>query len=446
MTAPPPGTPPSGDPPAVEADGGSTAPPPRRRSLAHHPDFRRLWVGDALGQLGAQVTYLALPVYAVTHLHATEWQMGLLGAAETAAFLVIGLPAGAWVDRMRKRRTLVVADLVRAAALAVVVVAALTGHGSMPLLYACGLVISAATVFFDVAHQSYVPGLVGLDHVVEGNSKLQATASVAQVTAPALGGALLRVVSAPLLVLGTVVTYLLSAAAVWRIRQVEELPRPEDRRPLRTEIAEGLRWVVRQSLLRRIVACTALSNFAGGVVNAVLVIYVLRRLGLGEETLGLVLSAGAVGGLVGAVLSERLARWVGPARLIPLSALLAVPAAALTPLATPLATEGVPPAVPLVAAGALLSLAVVVYNVAQVSFRQRLCPPALLGRMNASVRFIVWGTLPLGSLLGGWLGSALGVLPTLWVAVGVTTLATLPVLLSPLVRLRELPVPEPAAS
>lgn len=411
----------------------------------HHADFRRLWVGDALGQLGAQVTYVALPVYAVAHLGATEWQMGLLTAAETAAFLVIGLPAGAWVDRMRKRRTLIAADLVRAAVLAVVVLAALTGHGSMPLLYACGLVISAATVFFDVAHQSYVPGLVGLDRVVEGNSKLQATASVAMVAAPALGGVLLRVVAAPVLVLATVVTYLLSAAAVGRIRQQEVLPRVEDRRPLRVEIAEGLQFVVRQPYLRRIVACTSLSNFASGIGNALLVIYVLRHLGLDEAALGLVLSGGAIGGLVGAVVTAPLSRWVGEARIIPVGALLAVPALALTPLAAPLADAGVPAAVPLVVGGALLSLAVVVYNVAQVSFRQRLCPPALLGRMNASVRFIVWGTLPLGGLLGGALGAALGVLPTYWVAVGVTAVAALPVVLSPLIRMRELPVPDPVA-
>lgn len=414
-----------------------------RRSLVHHPDFRRLWTGDALGQLGAQLTFLALPVYAVTHLAATEWQMGLLTAAESAAFLLIGLPAGAWVDRMRKRRTLIVADLVRAAVLAVVVVAAFTDHASMPLLYACGLAISAATVFFDVAHQSYVPGLVGLEHVVEGNSKLQATASVAMVAAPALGGALLRVVTAPVLVLGTVVTYLLSAAAVGRIRQVEELPRREDRRPLRTEIAEGLAFVVRQPLLRRIVACTGLGNFAGGVAGALAALYILRYLGLDAATLGLVLSAGAVGGLVGAVLTEPLSRRVGEARIIPLSIALGVPAMALTPLAAPLAAAGVPPVVPLVLGGVLFNLAVVVYNVAQVSFRQRLCPPALLGRMNASVRFIVWGTLPLGGLLGGALGTSIGVVPTLWVAAGLEALSVLPVLLSPLMRLRELPVAEP---
>ncbi|MBO1752771.1 MFS transporter [Actinotalea sp. BY-33] len=421
-------------------------PSPRPRSLAFHRNFRQLWIGDALGQFGAQLTGLALPVYAVTHLDATEWQMGALNATQTAAFLVIGLPAGAWVDRMRKRRTLIVADLVRAVVLAVVVALALAGHASMPLLYAAGLVLSAATVFFDVAHQSYVPGLVGLDRISEGNSKLQATQSVAMVGAPAIGGALLRVISAPALIGVTVVTYLASAVFVGRIRQEEVLPRREDRRSLRVEIAEGLQFVVRQPLLRRIVACTSIGNLFNAVSSALLVIYALRVLDLDEAGLGVVFSAGAVGGLLGAVVADRCARWIGGGRIVPVSALAMGPAFALVPLAVPLADVGIPPEVTLIANGVLFSFAVVVYNVAQVSFRQRLCPPALLGRMNASVRFIVWGTVPLGGLLGGWLGTALGVIPTMWIAAGGTLLSALPVVLSPLIRMRELPTPDHAAA
>ncbi|GAA3804451.1 MFS transporter [Cellulomonas soli] len=408
-----------------------------RRSLVRHPDFRRLWTGDALGQLGAQLSSLALPILAVQQLAATAWQMGVLNAAESAAFLVIGLPAGAWVDRMRKRRVLITADVVRAAVLAGVVVAAWTGHASMPLLYGAGVAISVATVFFDVAHQSYVPGLVGLEHVVEGNAKLQATQSVAMVAAPAFGGWLLRFVSAASLVGVNVVTYVVSAVAVSRIRHREEPPDPADRRPLRTEIAEGLRFVLQQPLLRRIVACTATSNLFNSVGSAVVVIYALRTVGLDEAAFGTVLSASAIGGLVGALVADRAARLVGEGRIIPVSALLSAPAYALTPLALVLP---LPPQVLLVIGGVAFSFSVVVYNVAQVSYRQRLCPPALLGRMNASVRFLVWGTMPIGGLLGGWLGTALGPVPTLWVATVGMGLGALPVLLSPLVRMRELPV------
>ena len=411
------------------------------RSLAFHRNFRQLWIGDALGQFGAQLAILALPIYAVVHLEATAWQMGALTAAETAAFLVIGLPAGAWVDRMRKRHTLIVADLVRAVVLTVVVATALTGHGSMALLYAAALVMSCATVFFDISHQSYIPGLVGLANVVEGNSKLQATQSVAAVVAPAVGGALLRVITAPALLAATAVTYLASAFFVGRIRHDEVLPLKADRRPLGSEIAEGLRFVVHQPLLRRIVTCTSLGNFAGSISGALLVIYALRVLGLTAATLGLVFSAASVGGILGAVLANRIARWVGEGRSVALAALAWVPAFALTPLALPLSEAGVPAAVTLVAGGGLASFAIVVYNVTQVSFRQRLCPPALLGRMNASVRFIVFGMIPLGGLLGGFLGTHIGLVPTLWVAVGGAALAALPVVASPLIRMRDLPGP-----
>jgi Na+/melibiose symporter-like transporter len=331
--------------------------------------------------------------------------------------------------------------VVRALVLAVVVVAALTGHGSMPLLYVAALIMSCASVFFDVTHQSYVPGLVGLDRIVEGNSKLQATQSVALVGAPAIGGALLRIISAPTLIAATVVTYLISAVAVGRIRQEEVLPARADRRPLRTEIAEGLRFVVHQPLLRRIVACTSIGNLSGAVAGALMVIYALRVLGLDPAGLGLVFSASSIGGLLGALTADRIARRVGEGRLLVVSALAFAPASALTPLADTLRDAGLRPEVPLVVGGAVFSFAVVVYNVAQVSFRQRLCPPALLGRMNASVRFIVWGTMPLGGLLGGWLGTHLGVLPTLWFAVVGTALSALPVALSPLARMRELPGP-----
>lgn len=420
-----------------------TTAPDRRRSLAFHPDFRRLWVGDALGQLGAQLTMLALPVLAVQHLKATEWQMGLLSAAETAAFLVIGLPVGAWVDRMRKRRVLIVADLVRAAALTVVVAGTALGHGSMLLLYAGASVISVASVFFDVSHQSYVPGLVGLDHIGEGNAKLQATQSVAQMVGPAVGGALLRVVTAPALIAVNAVTYVVSAVAVGRIRAVEELPHRSTRRPLRVEIAEGLTFVLRQPLLRRIVACTAIGNFFNTITTALVALYALRYLGLDEAGYGTVLSGAAVGGVLGAVLADRLMRWIGEARVIPLAALLWLPSAAMTPLAAVLPLPALPV---LILGGAAFSFSVVVYNVAQVSFRQRVCPPALLGRMNASVRFIVWGTLPIGSLVSGWLGSTFGVLPTLWVSVAGAGLAALPVLASPLLRMRDLPGPPTAPS
>ena len=404
------------------------------RSLLRHRDFRHLWAAETVSELGTQVTLLALPVVAVTVLDATPLQMGVLSALETAAFLLIGLPAGAWVDRWRRKRVLVTADLVRAVVLATVPAAYVLDALSLGQLFAVAAVAGTATVFFDVAYQSYLPALIDRDLLVDGNGKLEASRAVAQVAGPGLTGVLLRVLGAPLLVLIDAVSFLLSALFLGSIERPDTVPDRAGRRPLRTEIAEGLGFVVHHRLLRRIVACTGSSNLFGSMATALLVLYVIRTLGLSESTLGFVFSVGAVGGLVGAATAAWFARRVGEGRAIPLSAVVFAAAAAFLPLAAVTA-----PVVLLVTGWFLLSWAVVVYNVVQVSFRQRLCPPALLGRMNASVRFIVFGTMPVGGLLGGVLGEWLGVLPALWIATAGGFVACLPVVLSPLVTMRDLP-------
>jgi MFS family permease len=403
-------------------------------SLWRHRDFGHLWAAETVSQFGTQVTLLALPVLAVNLLHATPLEMGVLTALETAAFLVIGLPAGAWVDRWRRKRVLVTADVVRAMALATLPVAYLLDALTLGQLFVVAAVTGTATVFFDVAYQSYLPALVDRDQLVDGNGKLEASRAVAQVAGPGVTGVLLRVLGAPLLIVVDAVSFLLSALFIGGIGTPDVVPDRATRRPLRTEIAEGLSFVVRHPLLRRIVACTGTANLFGTMTSTLLVLFALRELGLTESVLGLVLSAGAVGGLLGAVTGARFARLVGEGRAIPLSALLLLPFAALTPLAALGA-----PLVLLVVGQFGLSWAIVAYNVTQVSFRQRLCPPALLGRMNASVRFLVFGTMPLGGLLGGGLGSWLGVVPTLWIAVAGQALAAVWVVTSPLIGMRDLP-------
>jgi hypothetical protein len=274
----------------------------------------------------------------------------------------------------------------------------------------------------------------GRDQIVEGNGKLEASRAVAQVAGPGAAGVLLRFLGAPLLVAADAVSFLLSAFFIGRIRHEDRVPDRSTRRRLRSEIAEGLSFVVGHPLLRRIVACTGTANLFSSISATLLVLYALRILDIPESMLGFVLSAGAVGGLLGAVTAARFSGLVGEGRAIPLSAVLLLPFAALTPLAA------LGPAEVLLVVGMFgFSWAVVVYNVVQVSFRQRLCPPALLGRMNASVRFLVYGTMPLGALLGGALGSWIGVVPTLWIAVAGQGLAAAWVLTRPLLGMRELP-------
>lgn len=407
-----------------------------RRSLVHHHDFRQLWAGDAVSQLGVQLVGLAMPILAVQVLAADEFQMGLLGTFEMLAFLLIGLPAGAWVDRWLKKKVIIVGDLLRALLLLTIPAAWLLDALTMIQLYAVALVVGALTVFFDVAHQSYLPALVPSGQIGEGNAKIMATQSTASIAGPSLGAGLVRLIGAPLTIGATAVCMAVSTLFVWRIRHVEEPAPREDRRPLKVEVREGLAFVLKHPLLVRITACTALSNFGNTIGGVLLPLFILRDLGLDEATLGLVFSIGSVGGLLGALTGTWVSRRVGEGRTIPLAALASAPFAALIPLAGVLPLS---PTVTLAVASFGMFYGVVVYNVTQVSFRQRMCPPRLLGRMNASIRFIVWGTIPIGAFVGGVLGSQLGVVPTLWISAAGMAVGALPVLLSPLIRMDELP-------
>lgn len=406
----------------------------RRSSLAFHHDFRQLWIGDSISQIGTQVSLIALPYIAVTILNATPLEMGFLGAFEFLAFLVVGLPAGAWVDRWRRQRVLITNDVIRAVALGSLPLAYALDALTLGQLYVVALAAGTATVFFDVAYQSYLPAIVDRGQITEGNSKLEVSRSLAQVAGPGTGGLLINSLGAPFVVVVDAVSYLASAFFVARIRHVEAVHDKSTRRSLRTEIGEGLSFVVRHRLLRRITLCTGTSNLFSAIGGAVLILYLVRDLNLSPGVIGLTLSAGSVGGLLGALAAAPLARRVGEGRVIPLATTVFGPFSFFLPLASYGA------AVPLLILGGLgFAFGVVVYNINQVSFRQRLCPPRLLGRMNASIRFLVWGTLPIGALLGGFIADLTSVLTALWVAGAGSAVAALPVLLSPLSRMSTLP-------
>ncbi|MBX7464643.1 MFS transporter [Streptomyces sp. NPDC059095] len=412
----------------------SPSPQAASGGLLRMRDFRLLLAGAAAGQAGAQVTLVALPLVAVLELKAPAFQVGLLTAAETAAFLLIGLPAGAWVDRMRKLSLMIRADVVRSLAMASIPLAAIADVLTMVQLYAVALVVGVATVFFDVAHQSYLPQLLPREHLVAGNGALETVRSSAQVAGPGLGGGLVQLVGAHLAIVADAIGYAISALFLLAIRRPESKPEPVPGASLRKEVGEGLRFVLGHPLLRVIAGTTGLGNFFTAMLMATQTVFLVRVLDLPPAAVGAMLSASAVGGLAGALCAGRLAGRFGQARVIWLSALVTGPFALLWPLSA----AGAAAALFAVASGVVF-FGAVVYNVAQVSFRQTLCPPRLLGRMNATLRFLMWGTLPLGALAGGAVADAYGARAALWICAIGFLVVPVPLLLSPLRRMRELP-------
>ncbi|HET9899238.1 MAG TPA: MFS transporter [Streptosporangiaceae bacterium] len=405
-----------------------------RESLLFHRDFRLLWSGDAISQVGTMITLIAMPLLAVRTLHATPFQVGLLAAFEFLAFLVIGLPVGAWVDRMRKRNVMIIADFGRVVTLGSVPTAALLGVLTIWQLYAVALLTGALTVFFDVSYQSYLPFLVGRERLVEGNAKLQATQSVAQVAGPSVGGLLVQLLTAPYAIATDAASYLASALWVGAIRRREPRPQRTADADLLREIREGVAFIFRDPILRAVAGCTGTTNLWSSGGQAMLIVLLARTLDLSAGVIGALMSVGAIGGLLGALSARRLADWLGEGPLTWMSVAAMSPPALLWPFLHRDWTLGL-----FVVAQLAMFAGNVIYNITQVSFRQRVCPKRLLGRMNASMRFLVWGPMPIGALLAGALGSAIGIRAALLVSAIGSSLAFLWVYFSPLRWLREVP-------
>ena len=406
-------------------------------SLFRHRDFLKLWAGQTVSEVGSQVSLLAVPLAAVVTLGATPFEVGLLGTLQFLPFLLVGLPAGVWVDRWRRRRILIAADCGRLAALGSIPVAWAFGLWSdhafgLAQLYVVGFVSGVLTVFFEVAYQAYLPSLVTREQIVDGNAKLTVTASIAQVAGPGVGGLLVALLKAPLAIAADALSYAASVISLVSIGASESPVARLERRSLRVELVEGLRFVLHHKVLRLIATCTGSFNFFSNLMSAVLILYAVRDLGMTPAVIGLWMTLGSLGTPVGAAMAPRLARALGAGRTLVVSVLVGT----LSYLILPAAPRAL--AFPLFVLSGLLASLGVAYNITQVSLRQRLTPQRLQGRMNATMRFLVWGTIPLGSLAGGILGSALSPHAALWIgAIGIQV-SVLPVLARPVRTLRRI--------
>ncbi|WP_274388957.1 MFS transporter [Streptomyces cavernae] len=395
--------------------------------------FRHLWVAQSASQFGTYVSRVVLPLVAATTLTATPFELGALYAIQNVAFLVIGLPAGVWVDRMRPRTVMVTADIVRAALLASIPLAWWAGALTMTHLLAVGLLLGFASVMFDVAYLSFLPALVRPEDLMAGNSRLETSRSVSQVAGRAAGGGLAGLLSAVNAVGIQVLCYIISAVSLSRIRQDVD-PVRHERRPMLPEIAAGLRYVFTDPLMRAMTCCSATFSLCYAIASPLLVVMLVDELKQPEWAVGALMATGGIGALAGAMTSRVVAQRLGTARVIWLALVTCMPFGLLMPLSS--SGWGVLLfAIP----WCVLNYGLILYNVAQISFRQQGCPPEMMARMNATVRFLIWGVLPLGGIAGGTLGDWAGVRTGLAVAAAGMLLSALWVLASPLRTMRELP-------
>ncbi|GII37821.1 MFS transporter [Planotetraspora phitsanulokensis] len=402
-----------------------------------------LWGGQTVSEMGTQVSVLALPLVAVVVLHASPFQVGLLAAAETSAYLLVALPAGAIVDRVAKRRLMIWCDLALCLVIGSVPLAHAFGALTLAQLYAVALVSGVFAVFFSVAYQSYLPVLLDRDQLMDGNGKLAASRSVAQIAGPSLGAGLVTLVGAATTMAADAFSFAVSAASLTAIRTREPRPSRAEAGPrptLRSQIGEGLAYVARDPILRNSVAFNGTANFFVIMVETLGPVFLIRTLHLSPGLVGLLLALGAVGGVAGGVAARFLARKVGSARI----SWIAMTVLSLPGLLIPLAGHGW--WVLLFGFGWISwTFASTVAGISLTTYRQAACPPDMLGRVSAAARWINWGTLPLGGLAGGALATALGVQTTLWIAVVGGCCAGLWLFFSPLRGMRDIPLgmPEP---
>jgi MFS family permease len=452
--------------------------PRSRLGLLRHGNFARLWAAATVSLFGTQVSQIAIPFIAAVLLNASAAEVGLLTTIEFLPFLLFTLPAGVWVDRFRKKRILVLGDLVRAAMLVSIPIAYAADALTIWQLYVVGFVNGIATVFFDVADQSYLPTILERDELVEGNSKLQLSGSSAQILGQPLGGGIVALVHAPVAVLVDALSFVLSAGLIVSIRErlrgssggrlagdpvaavagdaidgptvegsvIAEIGAEAAGAAaggavpggMRSQVMEGLRYIIGHEYLGNIAATTGTSNLFGNIGTAIFPVFAYKTLELKPEAVGTIGGLGGAGVLIGALLASRIQAWLGVGRTIVLSAILSGPLLLLLPLATAETAFAL-----LGLSFFLSSINNVLYNIAQVSLRQAITPDHLLGRMSATMRFLVWGTIPIGSLIGAGLSEVIDVRNTMWVSAVLSCLVFLPVLFSKVPAIRTIPTADP---
>jgi MFS family permease len=410
-----------------------------RGGLWRDTDFLRLWGAATVSQVGSEITLLALPLVAVLVLDASAFQVALLTTFDFLPFLLFGLPAGVWVDRLARRPVMIATDVGRAVALLTIPLAYAVDVLTLGQLYAVGFIVGAQTVFFDLARTSYVPSLVERERLIDANSKLEITRSGASIAGPGLGGVLVALLTAPGAIVLDAASFIAAGWLVLRIRARERwMASGRVRAGLRRELGEGVRYVAGNRYLWPVASCTALLNLFFNAGFAVYFVFLARELDLEPALIGLVLTLGNLGWLAGALLAGLVTRRLGVGWTLAGAAFLFCPSGMLIAVAPESA-----PLPFLIAAQGLASFASVLYSITSMTLRQSVTPDRLQGRTVGAIRTVVWGVTPLGALLGGAVASVVGLRATFWIAAVGSATAALPILLSSARSLRRMPEPEP---
>jgi MFS family permease len=421
----------------------------QRRSLTGNRDFMRLWVGQTVSVFGSLTTGVALPFTAIIYLDARPFAVALLTSANVLAGILFGLVAGVWVDRLRRRPIMIAADIGRAVLIGSIPLAAVLGVLGMPQLFAVAFLAGILTIFFDVAYQSYLPALVDSEQLVEGNSKLAATASVSEFGAFSAGGWLVQLITGPGAILVDAVSFVVSAVSLLAIRKREPAPvAPAAGASVIAEVQDGLRAVVHDRMLRPLAGSFIALSFGFGMTGAVYVLFVTRDLDLSPGVQGMIYGVGGVTSLAGAVLAERTRRVLGIGGAMIVGLLLGGAGMALMSFA---------PSVSMIVIAILIGQQIIsdpgwtIYEINAISLRQAIAPPALLGRVNAGIRFSGMIATLAGSLVAGVAADTIGSRPVLVASAAAMLAAALCIALSPIRNLRALPAtitplePDPAA-
>jgi predicted MFS family arabinose efflux permease len=386
-----------------------------RSGVLAYPDFIKLWTGQTISEFGSRITRDAIPLTAVILLAATPEQMGLLMAISSLPVLFFGLFAGVWVDRHRRRPILLAADIGRILLLLCIPALALFGALTFEILCLIAALVGILSLLYEIAYRSLLPTLIAREHLLEGNSKLATTSSLAEIGGPAVSGLLIQWISAPLAIVFDAISFVFSALSVAMIDTPEPSPTTdEDAGSVWREIVDGFRVIASHPVLRSLALGEVLRAFFGSFIGTLYALYAIRVLGLSPATLGFLVAAGGIGALAGALLAARLPRRLGLGATLTGTLLVSAVINLLIPAA------GGPP---LLAASLLIisqiigDAAMMVYEVNEISLRQMLVPQHLLGRANASIGFLSQGIAPIGALVAGALAGLTDARLTLWVAV-----------------------------